>query len=256
MTNQPNNDILTFHKSLAASIGLNESIVIQQIDYWIKNNEKNKRNFKDGYYWTYNSFEKWHEEFPFWNKRTIKRIFAKLEESGILVSANYNKTAFDRTKWYRINCDVLKFHSPLGQNVTMEGDKMSRPIPENTQRLTENGLNRQYNGFFQEKNLTIKENIDRDETIKQFIDIYMNDLYKQKTGKKHERIKKEQYNRVYDEIENFCYINDFGLETLIDIAIAYLNSDMYTDYNINHFANHEIMRHKAYECGYCPEYDF
>ena len=185
-------DILIFQKSLAISIGLNESIVVQQIDYWIKNNEKNKRNFKDGYYWTYNSFEKWHEEFPFWSVITIKRIFTRLEELGILISANYNKTTFDRTKWYRIDYNVLNTILPLCQIDTMDSDNLTQPIPETTQRLTENGLNRQYNGFFQEKthiqsSFNLKEYKEKktnykndktwvDDEVKKFIEIYINSI--------------------------------------------------------------------------------
>ena len=40
---------------LAEKIGLNESIVLQQIHYWNVQNERIKNNFKDGHYWTYNS---------------------------------------------------------------------------------------------------------------------------------------------------------------------------------------------------------
>lgn len=263
---------LIIQKSLAEAIGLNESIVVQQIHYWIVQNKKTNRNFKDGYYWTYNSFEKWHDEFPFWSVRTIKRIFTKLENQNIIISANYNKAGFDRTKWYRINytnldiqlnshkllLDSKNISQPLCQNGTMESDNMTPPIPETSQRLTDNGLNRQYNGIFPqvEKIQTVSLKKDKNEDVKQFIEIYMNDLYKRKTGKIHKRLKKEQYSRVFNELSDFCYTNSFDLEVLIDIAIQYLNSDIYSDYNINHFANLEILRNRAYELGYCPESDY
>lgn len=75
---------------LAHKIGLNESIVVQQIHYWNEINKKANNNFKDGYYWTYNSYEKWMEQFPFWGIATLKRTFSNLEKQGIVVSANYN----------------------------------------------------------------------------------------------------------------------------------------------------------------------
>lgn len=40
-------------KSLAAIVGLNEALVLQQLDYWIEINKKNKRNCHDGKFWTY-----------------------------------------------------------------------------------------------------------------------------------------------------------------------------------------------------------
>ena len=92
---------------LAAVVGLNEAIVLQQIHYWIEINKKANRNHNDGYYWTYNSYEAWHEQFPFWSKNTIVRIIEKLEKSNLIVTGNYNKLKLDRTKWYRINYEEL-----------------------------------------------------------------------------------------------------------------------------------------------------
>lgn len=46
--------------SLANALGLHEAIVLQQIHYWVKINEKAQRNFIDGHYWTYNTYEQWH----------------------------------------------------------------------------------------------------------------------------------------------------------------------------------------------------
>ena len=92
---------------LAVAIGLNEAIILQQIHYWVQLNEKVNRNFRDGYYWTYNSFEQWREQFQFWGLNTIKRAIATLESNGIVVSGNFNDMKTDRTKWYRIDYDKL-----------------------------------------------------------------------------------------------------------------------------------------------------
>jgi hypothetical protein len=92
---------------LATVIGLNESIVLQQIHYWTEINKKSGNNYKDGYYWTFNSAPNWNLQFPFWGIATIKRIFASLESKGLLVTSNYNKLKFDRTKWYRIDYNRL-----------------------------------------------------------------------------------------------------------------------------------------------------
>ena len=84
---------------LATLIGLNESIVLQQVHYWLKSKEQRQQDFIDGHYWVYNTYEQWQEQFPFWSIRTLKRIFTSLENSGFLLSANHNKTGFDKTKW-------------------------------------------------------------------------------------------------------------------------------------------------------------
>ena len=120
---------------LACLSGLSESIVLQQIHYWIEINRKAKRNFKEGFYWTYNSYETWQTQFPFWNTKTVKRIFAKLEGMNLLISDSFNKMRFDRTKWYRIDHEALGNLrvEPKGQNVPKERDNMSLTIPETNQ---------------------------------------------------------------------------------------------------------------------------
>ncbi len=89
--------------------GLNKAIIINQINYWNEINEKAKRNFKDGYYWTYHTYDGWaKEDFPFWSGDTVKRAILPLEEIGIVVSANYNQFKVDKTKWYRIDYKRLQ----------------------------------------------------------------------------------------------------------------------------------------------------
>lgn len=88
---------------------LDEAIVLNQLNYWIERNKDANRNFRDGHYWVYNSYEAWRkQDFPVWSATKIKRIFTSLEGKGIVLSANYNKLAIDKTKWYTIDYDKLK----------------------------------------------------------------------------------------------------------------------------------------------------
>ena len=120
---------------LATMLGLNEAIVLQQIHYWLGINQKNGTNFKEGRHWTFNSMKKWHDEtFPFWSEPTLKRIFKNLEDKGLLITGNFNKKGYDRTKWYTI--DYQKLYSmccnnSLGQNDTMHCIKMTQSIVSN-----------------------------------------------------------------------------------------------------------------------------
>ncbi len=92
---------------LAKRIGLNEAIVLQQIHYWVKQNERANRNHKDSYYWTYNTYEEWQEQFPFWSTRTIQRATRSLREKGLIITGSYNKMGNDNTNWYRIDYGKL-----------------------------------------------------------------------------------------------------------------------------------------------------
>lgn len=102
---------------LATLIGLNESIVLQQVHYWLKSKEQRQQDFIDGHYWVYNTYEQWQEQFPFWSIMTIRRTITKLENKGLLISGNHNMAGFDNTKWYSINYAALdNLVSPSVQN--------------------------------------------------------------------------------------------------------------------------------------------
>lgn len=97
--------------SLAVKIGLNEAIVLQQFHYWLQRSN----NQHDGYKWIYNSYPEWNKQFSFWSESTVKRTITSLENQGLLISSNFNKAGWDRTKWYRIDYGKLVTRAS-GQN--------------------------------------------------------------------------------------------------------------------------------------------
>lgn len=129
---------LVVNQDVATVIGLNEAIVLQQVRYWLTKS----KHIYDGRKWTYHTFEEWHDEFPFWSIRTIKRIFHNLEKEGLLITGNFNKQKFDKTKWYSIDIELLDHR--MCQVGTKQSDKvapsdsanMAQPIPETTQETT------------------------------------------------------------------------------------------------------------------------
>ena len=97
------------NKALARELGLNEALVMQQINYWIEINKRSGKNYHDGKYWTYNSIRAWQEnDFDYMSVDTVKRTFTKLAKAGYLLVGNYNKDPRDKTKWYTINNDKLE----------------------------------------------------------------------------------------------------------------------------------------------------
>lgn len=98
---------LTVSPSLAAAVGLNEAIILQQVHYWTQINEQTNKNFADGRYWVFHTYAAWEKDFPFWCRSTIRNTINRLEESGLLLSGVYNKMSHDRTKWYAIDYDKL-----------------------------------------------------------------------------------------------------------------------------------------------------
>lgn len=90
--------------SLAATIGLNEALFLQQLHYWINQSGHEK----DGQRWVYNTYDQWSEQFPFWSARTIRRIVASLREQGLILTTDkYNAVAIDNTLWYAIQYEEV-----------------------------------------------------------------------------------------------------------------------------------------------------
>ncbi len=142
---------IVLDKHMAAIIGLNEAIVLQQVHYWIQLNKKEGRNFHEGRYWTYNTYEEWHDQFPFWSKETIKRVFRRLRNMKLIIVDRFNVYQMDRTLWYTIDYDRLYSimnisNKPdsnshidpmdIAQNEPMESTNLASPLPENTTEIS------------------------------------------------------------------------------------------------------------------------
>lgn len=98
--------------SLAATVGLHEAVILQQIHYWLQTT----KHIKDGKPWIYNSVKDWREQMPFLSEKQIRTSIDNLCKSGIIITGNYNKNSFDRTKWYTIDYDRLnEAQSPFAQ---------------------------------------------------------------------------------------------------------------------------------------------
>jgi DnaD/phage-associated family protein len=165
---------LVISPSLATIVGLNESIVLQQLHYWLERST----HIYEGYKWVYNTYEEWRKQFPFWSESTIRRIITKMEKQELIISGNFNRSKIDKTKWYRINYEKLaqleqsvdeanpsdqdeqttvqsdastvqneqstdEIDSPSAQNeqsicsnLTDDLLNLTRPIPENTTEIT------------------------------------------------------------------------------------------------------------------------
>ncbi len=257
---------LVVNVELATRIGLNESIILQQVHYWLELNRKAKRNYKDGFYWTFNTFEEWQKQFPFWSLSTIKRTFGHLEGLGILVVGNYNKLKIDRTKWYRIDHEALEtlINSPKCQNDTMDGSKWNDGKCQNdttitrdyTETTTETNSNK---GIFPSDKIrnsplpfyNYRDNYDVDENDYDVVLYYMK-AYGFFRRNDHPKLKPDQWHKVFEDIR-YCQACEDKLEPddlklMIDkhFSTKYKNCD----YNIIHFMSDVIKNNRYYEAVY------
>lgn len=90
--------------TLAKAIGLNESIFLQQLQYWLAGSQHEI----DGRKWIYNTAEEWAKQFPFWSEPTVRRIIVNLRERGLILTRNdLNRQKMDRTLWFAIDYEAL-----------------------------------------------------------------------------------------------------------------------------------------------------
>ena len=111
--------------------GVNAAVLLENLGYWVKQNEANETNYHDGYYWTYNSRRAFRELFPYMNKRQVDTAFQKLIDAGLVITGNYNRLTYDRTLWYTL---TQKGKSILHFGV-MDKPKTGKGLPQNDQPI-------------------------------------------------------------------------------------------------------------------------
>jgi len=133
----------SFDIELASELGINCAIIYKNIEFWTAKNKANNHNFFDDKYWTYNSVKAWKELLPYLGEKAILSALKKLEENGYLAVGNYNKSSYDRTKWFS---PLRQIHLPKRTNGFTQKDK---PIPDNK---PDNKPNKPFTPSFSENN--------------------------------------------------------------------------------------------------------
>lgn len=87
---------------VAQLVGANAALILENISYWCEHNAANNANLHDGRYWTYNSTKAFGELFPYMTINVIRASLKKLKDNGLILTGNYNKSAYDRTMWYTL----------------------------------------------------------------------------------------------------------------------------------------------------------
>lgn len=131
-----------FDPQIAQEYGVNAAIIFQNLAYWIEHNRANETNFHDGRYWTYNSVRAFTELFPYLTDKQIRGALKKLEEGGMILVGNYNKSAYDRTRWYALAEKGLSIYTKGQMNFAdreNENAPEGEPIPDINANVTTSG---------------------------------------------------------------------------------------------------------------------
>lgn len=114
----------SFEPEIAAKVGVNAAVIYQNILFWTRKNAANGRNIRDGKVWTYNSVKALNTLFDYLSPAQIRTAIRKLIDEGLIYEGNYNASAYDRTKWYGVKCELHL--SKIANGV--EQDR--KPIPD------------------------------------------------------------------------------------------------------------------------------
>jgi len=122
----------SFDIEVAKEYGIEEAVILNNLYFWIEKNRANGQHFYDGYYWTYNSVKAFNELFPYMSAKKIRNALNHLIEEGILITGNYNKSAYDRTLWYALTqkgkCICLNGQMEMTKKEN-GNDQKGEPIP-------------------------------------------------------------------------------------------------------------------------------
>ena len=245
MKNQATNNHI-FNVFVADKIGVNGANILQNIAFWLQRNEANEVNFYEGKYWTYNSVRSLTKIFTYLSRYQIEKALKDLEDNGYIVSGNFNKLAYDRTKWYSItekgyqlflgkkpSISLQEYPNTITKISQMKEQETWQPIPDiNTDINTDVnkdintiGQNDLFNEFWEEyprkvnkkkARTTYKRKVD-----KELHEIIIKDLNKRKRSKQWQEEKFIPHPTTYlngerwnDEIEKIKDTNEYFVPVL------------------------------------------
>lgn len=160
---------------LAAIVGVKAALVFQYIAHNCEYNEVEQieADFHDGRYWSFNSIKGLKAHFPYMSEKEIRGAIEKLEEAGALLIGSFNKSPYDRTKWYAISDAGREFYRAL-QNGKLDlptGANGGMPVGAN--RLARRGEPIPVNNLPVNKEIPVNKRDNR-ENAKKVID-YLNE---------------------------------------------------------------------------------
>jgi|GEM_PF-2659648 hypothetical protein len=161
----------SFNTDVAERYGLQEAILLDWIVFWLVENERNERNFYEGRCWVFSSAKALAEKFHYLTPNAIQKTIKKLEDAGIIISGNFNKNKFDRTKWYSIADEyryLLKEHRSDAENLKEDAKQNPQSEDASGKSETASGFSQSANVFSQSANVYKLTNTPTEENSKEF----------------------------------------------------------------------------------------
>lgn len=131
-----------FDVDIAVEYGVLESILLNHFQFWDAKNRANNVGYHDGRYWTYNSAKAFTLLFPYASEYQIRMALKHLEDAGLILTGNYNKSSYDRTTWYALSETAISMYKKPqmeAENKPNGSGEIATPIPDNnTDNSTDN----------------------------------------------------------------------------------------------------------------------
>lgn len=115
---------------LAKEIGLNESILLLQLEFWIVSEGVER----DGFVWLRRTVRQIQDVFEFWGVATIERAIGSLLRKGYLVAAQFDPGSGKSARWLRFDFERLATLSSIGVDCSTSEQPMfhsDRKSPQN-----------------------------------------------------------------------------------------------------------------------------
>ena len=93
---------------IVETVGIQAAVIFRNFRYWVEANAAADRNKRNGLHWSYNSITQLTRLFPYMSRDKIRYALKKLEQSGLLIVAEFNKMKADKTKWYSVDYAVFE----------------------------------------------------------------------------------------------------------------------------------------------------
>ena len=98
---------MTIHRhytEIAKLVGVNASLLLYHIAYWVDSNRSSGKNLHHGRYWMYTTVKDLAKtSFDYLTESQIRYALEKLRGTGLILVGNFNKTGYDRTMWYTLS---------------------------------------------------------------------------------------------------------------------------------------------------------
>ena len=126
-----------FSVQVAVEVGVNAAVVLENIAFWVRANRRTGRHKYDGKHWTYGSTRHFAELFDYLSEKQVRGALDKLITCGYLETGNFNRSAYDRTRWFTMTekgeraTRERQSETPPRSNGTAD---RGRPIPDKNKK--------------------------------------------------------------------------------------------------------------------------